>query len=224
MKKLGYIILFYGKPYLQAAVAAIYPQVDRIVVLYTDKPSQGFITDTPCPDTEEELKACVAPYKDKILWIKGEWHNQGEHTNAVFDYAAGYDYLVRFDADEIYPEGMVDAMIEQAEASDAHHFQLPFQHFWRSFDRVCRDSQRPYRLVKMKGGEGDQILDSLDWKWAVYHMGYAQPDEYVRFKLKILDHAPEYRPDWLDMIWDNSERTEDLHPVSLKMWNSEHFD
>jgi hypothetical protein len=71
MKVLGYCILHYGRPYLGYAVQSLLDQVDDILILYTDKPSQGFQSTIPCPDSEEDLQAEVMPFMDRITWGQG---------------------------------------------------------------------------------------------------------------------------------------------------------
>jgi hypothetical protein len=234
VKVLGFIILHYGRPYLRAAVEAILPQVDHLVILYSPKPSQGFGTDTPCPDTEGELKqeafdaldlqAIGLDGQSKIQWVRGHWHHEGEHTDAIWQYADGYDWIVRLDADEIFPPGMVAEMIAQAEETQHKNYCVPFVHFWRSFSRVNRDAQMPVRLARVNGGEGQRYLDSKGGKWFVYHFGYAQPSRYIQYKLQVSGHRPEFRPDWYEKKW-LANAQEDLHPVNFPgFWNAEPFD
>lgn len=220
----GWMILHYGLPYLRTAVASMYDQCDRIIILYTDSPSQGFGTKLPCPDSEDELWNEVSPFWKKVEWIKGRWSNEGEHTNAVYDFVKDYKYTFRFDADEIVPPGMVAAMIKQSEHSDAAIFQVPFQHFWRSFDWVCRDSQAPVRLVRVGMGSNKQkILNSEDGLWRVHHFGYAQPTRYIAYKLEVSGHHTEFKVGWLETKWKDNSKV-DLHPVCNDFWNAQPFD
>lgn len=226
MKKLGFCILMYGAPYLKAAVASVYDQVDKIVILYTDQPSQGFGTDLPCPDTEQELMAQCNSFWDKITWVNGRWGNEGDHVGAVRLFSAEYDWLWRFDADEVTPPGMVDAMIAQAEAAPnkAKEHAVHFINFWRSFSRVCVGGHMSIRLTRVNGGDGLLSLDSEGGKHVMYHFGYALPTRYIAFKLQVSGHRPEFRPDWFETKW-LANAQEDLHPVCVNgFWNAEAFD
>lgn len=222
-RKMAYMVLLYGKPYLEAAIAAIYDQVDKIVILYTDQPSQGYATALPCPDTEQELMACCNAFWDKITWVNGRWGTEGDHVGAFRIFATDYDWAIRLDSDEIYPPGMVDEMIRQAEETDHKDYRIPFVHHWRSFDHGCRDAQMPTRLTRINGGEGEKYLDSGNGKWEVNHMGYAVPSKYIIYKLQVSGHHAEFRPDWLETRW-NANALTDLHPVIFNWWNAEPYD
>ena len=222
MKILAYIILHTGAPYLKAAVDAILPQVDKLIIAYSPVPTQGFKTDIPCPDKWEDLY----PLAEDAIWIYGQWRNEVEHLDAVWPYTRGFDYLVRLDSDEIFPPGMVDEMIAQAETVPSQRFRIPFQHFWRSFSKVCRDGSHPIRLTKLHGGvKGSEVtLDSKGGKWVVHHMGYAQPTKYIEYKMAVSGHKPEWRKNWFDDIWLKNEQI-NVHPVMFEgHWNSEDFD
>jgi len=222
MKVLAFVILHTGKPYLRAAIESIIDQVDHIIILYTPKPSQGFQADIPCPDSRDELlnevfgqtfpeamgttddgHAWIQGSGGKIVWIEGSWPNETEHVNAIWPMAEGYDWVVRFDADEIFPPGIVAEMILQAaiarsDAADLQQnpptlFRIPFVHFWKSFSWACRDGSHPFRLfwnpVKadlMK----EKTLDSKGERWEVLHFGYAQPTKYITYKMQVSGHRP----------------------------------
>src|SRR3990167_2827666 len=158
--KLGFMILHTGVPYLRYAIQSILPQVDKLMIFYSEMPSQGFQTDIPCPDTKAELmseafEAAKTSPKTPVHWVDGEWANETDHVNEVWECAEGYDWVYRIDADEITPSGMVDEMIRQANAQEYHfkEFSIPFAHGWRSFSRCCRDGSHPIRLTRVNGGE-----------------------------------------------------------------------
>ncbi len=239
MKVLGFLILHTGRPYLRAAVESILPQVDHLVILYCPTPSQGFQTDIPCPDARGELldevfgpmmlqamgstdDGCRWLQAEKVLWVDGQWSNESDHINAIWPYAEGFDWVWRFDADEVSPPGMVQEMIMQA-AHKMHRaaldqverpslFRVPFVHFWRCFSRACRDGSHPFRLFKVNGGRGEATLDSKNEKWEVLHFGYAQPTKYITYKMQVSGHRPEWRPDWFESRWLANAQA-DTHPV-----------
>lgn len=221
MKTLGYMMLHYGAPYLRASLEALAPQVDHIVILYTDFPSQGFMAETLCPDSEKELYDIARDFH--VTWAKGRWPNEGAHHDAIWSFAEGYDWLIRCDSDEVYPEGMVAELIRQAAATEHKFYRIPFQHFWQSFTHVCRDGQMPMRLIRVTGGEGERYLDSDNWRWAVHHMGYCQPNRYIQYKMEVSGHRPEFRPDWYEEKWLKASLT-DVHPVVFDFWNAEPYD
>jgi hypothetical protein len=219
------MMLHTGVPYLEAAVQAIIPQVDKLIIAYSPKPTQGFNTDVPCPDNWKDLY----PLAYDAIWIYGQWYTEEQHLDAVWPYTRGFDYIVRLDSDEIFPPGMVNEMILQAQEIDAIRFRIPFQHFWRSFSKVCRDGSQPIRLTKLSGSHNEikasiPTLDSGNGKWVVHHMGYAQPTKYIEYKMLVSGHKLEWRQDWLKDRWIvNAQK--DVHPVMFpKHWMPEDFD
>lgn len=222
MKKIAYCTLLYGKPYLAAAVEALYDQVDKIVILYTDQPSQGFESKLTCPDTMQDLMKECNPFWDKVTWIQSRWTNEGEHVGAFRLFATDYDWGIRFDSDEIYTPGMVDALIEQAEETNHREYRIPILHHWQSFGKCCRDAHMPTRLSRINGGEGERYLEPRG-KWWMHHMGYAQPSAYITYKLSCSAHKPEFRADWYETKW-LAHATTDVHPVIFNWWNVEDYD
>lgn len=217
VKKLGFMILHTGKPYIKAAIGSLYNQVDKIVVLYSERPSQGHGTNMPCPDTESDLQSEVSEYMDKIQWVKGSWTMEGQHVGAIENYTEGYSWVYRIDADEVVPDGMVDAMIEQATLLPSARFLVHFAHFWRCFDKVNIDSQTPVRLFRPGGEDNQTILDSDNGKWRVLHFGYAIPDKYMLYKLQVSGHRSEIRSEWFKDVWKKNAQ-EDVHPVAYGLW------
>lgn len=221
MKTLAYIICHYGLPYFDACLAALSPQVDKIVVLYSRAPSQGNQTDMACPDSGDQLRAVAQRYPN-VQWVEGNWSNEGAHTGAAMAYVEGYDWLVRLDTDEIIQPDTVSRWIQWAQGRPARTFSPKFLHFWRSFSRVCRDGHTPVRLTRVASGEGQEsIPEELG---VVYHMGYAQPTRYIEYKLEVQGHKPEFRPEWFRHKWLVNAQ-EDVHIVcKYGFWNTEAFD
>lgn len=227
MKVIGNLILHTGRPYLRYAIEALKGQVDHIMIFYSEKPSQGFQTDIPCPDTRAELIAEVeAVDGPPVTWVDGSWANETEHVNAINAYTKGYDWIWRVDADEIAPTGMVVEMIGKANAQENHfrEFRVPFVHAWRTFNRACRDASHPIRLTRVNGGLGIRTLDSDGGKWEVWHGGYAQPTRYIEYKMGVSGHKAEWRPEWFKERWlANAQR--DVHPVMHPThWMTEDYD
>ena len=225
-KKLGFCNLHQGRPFFKYAVEAIYPQVDKIFIFYTDTPSQGYKTPLECPDKRQELYDDIKPFMDKVTWIDGHWDTEGEHVDAVRAHTKGCEWLVRFDADEIYQPGSVDYFVKQAEKTTFKDFRVPMFHFWRSFNWVCRDAQFPFRLERLRGATGWGWLSDEDDKYKIIHMGYAQPTNYIKYKMQVSAHKPEWRPNWYGDCWLSNAK-DNIHPVSYipnPLWNAEPFD
>lgn len=220
----GWCIAHYGKPYIAAAVEAMYDQVDAIFIAYTAAPSQSFSTQMPCPDTQDELLEQIKPFKDKIVWQEGNWMHEWEHCDAARAMAKGYEWLVRFDTDEIFPPGAVQYYIEEAAKTDNAEWRIPFLHFWRSFGKVCKDQSWPVRIEHTMGGTLHGWIGKQESKMAICHMGYASPPNYIEYKMSVSGHHNEWRPDWFQNRFLANAQT-DVHPVCFNppYWNTEDF-
>jgi hypothetical protein len=215
----GYCPVHYGVSYLRQSVEAIAPHVDRLVVAYTPQPSYGQTGGLACPETEEQLRACCDGVGSKLHWMTGIYGSEGQHRNAAIAACGNADLIATADADEIWDhESLIQCVCEAADSSAARFLIDGFVHFWRSFDRCCRDVWGPVRIIK-PGGSGDKTI-----KGTVYHLGYSQSEALVSYKWTCHGHKQELRPEWWSEIFLKPERTRDLHPVVKDWWNAEPFD
>lgn len=211
----------YGREYLREVVEVTAPFVDKVIVLYTKHGSQGYRSAVPCPESEEELRACFDAVSDKMVWHRGEYHTEGRHRQAGYDLAAGADLILQHDCDEVWCPAHLQACIQKTYDGHARHTSINgFLHHWRSLAWVCRDVWTPMRIIKPRG-VGNATIDGT-----VHHMSYAQRPEIVRYKLmEVSGHRDELRPRWLEDIFMGwPDRRTDLHPcVTGGWWNAESF-
>jgi hypothetical protein len=215
----AYTPLHYGKEYLRWAVASVAPVVGRHIILYTPKPSYGHGTALPCPDTEEELRACVAEF-DHVEWHAGEWGNESAHRGAVAQFLRPSDeILLPVDADEVWDLRALQHVIEFVwNARAAREWRVHgFLHHYRSFWYVCTDAMSPTRVIDLRvEGEVKYVTGK------VHHFGYAQSVEMVRYKWSCHGHKNELRQDcnWLEDKYINcNPRRDDVHPTCVGIWN-----
>jgi hypothetical protein len=222
MRVIGYIPLMYGAEYLEACIKSMEPWVEKILIVYTEKPSQGHATNFPCPESELELIEVAKNASSKIEWHKGEFGSEAEHRNYILKYSEGYDLVFTLDADEIVEQKDIAHALKLAYESDKRHIGISgFVNFWRSFDYACYDSFIPYRIVNLRNGGG---LGQVDCR--IYHFSTAQKLETVRFKWNVSGHKDELRRGWIDDIylaWTPENQIKDLHPVALGLWNATPF-
>lgn len=71
----SYTVLHYGADYLPYALRSVYDQVDQLHIIYTPQPSHGYQTDTPPPETRDELIKAAYTYDpdNKINWYDVDW-------------------------------------------------------------------------------------------------------------------------------------------------------
>ena len=221
MKVIGFYILHYGKEYLDASLRSIENFCDKIIIFYSPTPSQGYGTDLVCPDTREELKA-IADKHPKVEGKDITAYTEGEHTSLIFQYANGYDALLRADADEIFDQEDLAKALKIVETHDARYFGVNgFKHLWKSFDKVLVDWFQPVRICKPAVAEGKNAI--IDCR--VYHFGYCQDIKTIEYKISVSGHKSEWRPEWLELYRDWTPDKKWLHPTSKTIWeHPEPFD
>lgn len=225
MRVIGYIPLYYGAEYLEACIQSMAPYVEKIIIVYTDKPSQGHATHLRCPETEEQLQSIAFAASDKIEWHKGNFCYEAEHRDYILNHCEGYDLIFTLDADEIVEPSDIEHALKLAYESDKRHIGFAgFINFWRSFSWACHDSFIPYRIVNLRNAK-DAGTGQVDCR--VYHFSTAQAIETVRFKWGVSGHKDELRKGWIDKIylgWTPENGLKDLHPVAIGLWNATPFD
>lgn len=221
-------MLHYGSDYLGTALQGVDGIVDKIIILYSARPSHGSATRMQCPDSRLQLLEIAQNNIKTSAW---DWHDvtanqEHQHREMAFDYANGYDILVNFDSDEVWHrEGLREA-IGQASKLDSKYIQLrhdSWVNFWRSFDFVVRDGFNPVRLHNLRSTNKKQEMVT----GRLYHFGCAQSEAIMRYKYEIHGHRSEIRPNYLNQLyygWTPENQFGDVHPVALGLWNPEPFD
>lgn len=224
IKTLAYIPLHYGSPYLDAVIRSIDPHVDKILILYTEKPSYGQDKGLKNPDSRQLLYDIAHNASDKIEWV--DIHGiiqENHHRRTAFKYADGYDLIMAVDSDEIFDD--VEEMKQAAMATNCRVVNVGgdrWWHFWRSFNECNRDGFYPTRFHVVNGKEDSTIIHV----GKIYHMGYALPEEFTRYKISVHGHK-DILGSWLHNKWVNYRRghTKLLHPDSQTVWiETEYFD
>lgn len=216
MKTLAYIPLHYGKDYLGYAIESIKDHVDKIIILYTPTPSYGHGSQITPIESEQELKDIAFSASNKIQWESNTYHHEGEHRNHIDKFSDGYDLVLACDADEVFAD--VEGALKQAYDQNFKRYGVNgFINFWKTFDKVCLDGFRPIRIIKPSGSGESEV------KTIVYHFGYCISEALMRYKWAIHGHADELRQNWIDEVY-LSDRTQDLHPVAIGLWNLVPYD
>lgn len=214
MKSIACYILHYGSEYLAWSIRSVQDAVDEILILYTDQPSHGQATNLKCPDTQEQLyKEAYRFLKKPLTWMCGRWAHEGLHRDQLMREAKdrGADVMVIVDADELWETQTLKDSIKVMAAQDRKMVRVRFMHFWKSFYFVCVDPCMPTRLINMHG-DGEWYLSPQ--AHPVYHFGYCQPDEVIKYKMDIHGHKNEWRSCWHKDKWLNwTPGVTDVHPT-----------
>lgn len=215
--------LHYGSPYLDAVIRSTEGFAEKHLVHYAHVPNFPGNPTMPNPDTRDQLLeiARIAGGK-RLHWT--ETHTPDlmmalrEHTDI--------EMMLQLDSDELFHRNMADDILRRYHAGELTHsmYYLPMAHFWRNFKTVCRDGQWPRRLY-IPNAPIDDVAYWHSNEWPLEHFGYCQPRRFMEYKWMLSRHRDELRPEWWTDIYDAfPERTHDLHPVSVGMWNSEPFE
>lgn len=225
MRVLAYIPLMYGAEYLSCCIKSMHDFVDKIIVVYTDKPSQGYATNIPCPESEEMLKEIAFASSDKIEWHKQNFATEGEHRNYIYQFSAGYDLVFSLDADEVADPNDIRDAFQQAIESPYRYIGISgFINLWKSFNYACFDSFTPIRITNLHR-ENTGVYGVANMR--IYHFSTAQNIETIKYKWNISGHKSELRPNWIEDIygnWTPENNYSNLHPVALDLWNATKFD
>jgi hypothetical protein len=223
-KIVAYTALHYGKTYLDAAIRSIIYDVDEYHVLYCPHPSHGYNNGMLPPDTEEELHAIAwEAAGTKLRWHKGDWQRENDQRNSIFQYAPTADAIVIVDSDEVYEDFLVGEALALGFRVGCNQLRLPFIHLWRSFNRgFSRDPAYPTRVLFPKQSGRTETLATGR---SIWHYGYAQPSEIVRYKVQNHGHLSEFRRDvdWFKDVF-MANRQVDCHPIGSEWWNVEEVD
>lgn len=226
MKIVGMTALLYGTTYLKYAIQSIIDVVDEHYILYCPHPSHGYNNGILPPASESEDNLHQLAYEaagKKLRWIKGDWQHEDEQRNSIFYYAPDSDAIIIVDSDEVYEDGLALQGLVRGLKLGTNHLRIPFCHLWRSFKRgFAHDPAYPTRMVfpKQSGAGVELPTDKVIW-----HFGYAQPSEIVRFKMQNHGHWAEFRRDvnWFSDVF-MANRQYDCHPIGSGYWNCEDID
>ena len=226
IRVIGYMPLLYGKHYLKQSLLSVINHVEKMVILYTDKPSYGFGTSLQNPDTQAELLAIAQEVcGDKLIWEKVNIGTEGGHRGLIYNHSQGFDVIVAVDSDEVYCEEDLALAIQMAYNSDYRYFGIAgYINLWRSFNWACYDGYTPIRLTNLHNEKGETVIPCKIW-----HFSTAQPIETTKYKIDIHGHKDEIRKDWLQKVfldWNPNvpEDNINLHLVAEGLWNATPYD
>ena len=229
-KVLAYVILHYGADYLKYAIQSVYPVVDEILILYTDKPSHGHETNMVCPDDQETLME-EAHYNDvdsKVVWKNGTYGREGIHRDTAFDYAKqnGFNIVVALDSDEIWKTHILKELIQEVYERKSSKCLIHMRHLWRSFNYICDDPMRQERIYYI-GEDKTDLIYAAQPENHVWHFGYARMLRDVEYKISIHGHSNEWilpKDRWFNEKYKPFPPAQDVHPTCVNTWNPIPFD
>jgi len=231
-KTVGLVILHYGKEYLYYTLQSLLQAVDAVVIVYSSVSSHNR-TDLVCPETRDDLLAELSFVRgsadqQKIYWHDRVFSNEWEHRNYAFEECKklGADVIAVADADEVWDPEELKKAIAFARENNKARYRIMMQHFYRSFNEVCRDPHRQVRLMCPNAPSNEEI-DMHTENPVIHHFGYAQSESIIRYKISCHGHKSEFRPEWFEKKFLKYIPfiTKDVHPVCHSgFWNPEPYD
>lgn len=227
MRVLGFMAVHYGKEYLRESLLSIRDYVEEMLVAYSKYPSHGQRVKQDCPDTEEEIfLICQEVLGDKLIWRRSDSYvNEAHHRDMRYKHSSGYDLILTIDADEVFKEEDIPAALQYAFNNKERYYGIKgYVNFWRSFNFACYDGFRPIRIENLNNHNQAQ---NLECPLTIYHFSTCQSEPVLRYKMKAFGHASEIRHNWFEekyYAWRPDNQIQDLHPVSLNLWNAVPFD
>lgn len=222
-KVISMTCLHYGADYLAWALRSIVDSVDECWVLYTPQGSFGAHANMPCPDSEAVLFAAAQlGAGNKLRWHKGDYHNEGQHRDAIYTLCPDFYVMMIVDADEIWQPGLAGDVVSHFERHPDHKsVRIVTPQFWRSFYRgMPNDGLYAEHGWNRHGTQTGMYLESDK---QIFHFGYAQNEAVTYYKQFTHGHRDEWKKDWFDTKFlPNSQF--DVHPVINNFWNAEALD
>lgn len=217
MRVISYMPIHYGREYLRESILSFIDLVDYLHIFYSPVGSMGRRVDEQCPETREELKGIAKNAGgDKVIWHDIETGSEAEHRQLIFKYSKGYDLVFTSDADEIWDSKELGAAMNQAYKMKEGNIGIKgFINLWRSFNWHVVDQFRPIRIYNLNG---NRLQGEV--KCTVWHMGYCQREEIMRYKFKIHGHR-EIDQAYVDNVyyaWKEDNQIKYLHPASRDVW------
>jgi len=226
--RFGALVLAYKQEdYLAYCLRALAPHVERVVVLFTDRPWVAYNsharTAFTTPDRSREILEGLRAELPNLYVTRGIWgseeamRNEGLRALGV----AGMDVCMIVDADEMYPDGSLDAL----KAAIVRHntpgtaYYVRYQACFRRFDYVVETCyRRPngdgvsvhrapaavhiapdtvFYRHRNPSGPVVELPESLFF----WHFGYVLSDERMWEKIHTFGHAHEVLPRWFEEKW-----------------------
>jgi hypothetical protein len=187
------------------------------MVFYSPVPTHNSDVGVPCPEKREDLRQLADKASNKIEWHDVVVYGEGNHRREIFKYTAGYDLVLNADSDEVWDQWHLEKCLNEAINIDSRNIGVyGFVNFYRSFNWTVHDFFYPIRIHNLKSQNPE--VKTVDGR--VYHFGYAQREEMVRYKILIHGHRGEWKHNWLQnkFLNFNPETTKNMHPCSEDVW------
>jgi glycosyltransferase involved in cell wall biosynthesis len=230
----GALVLAYKQEdYVAFCIRSISPSVDLVLVLFSEEPFTAYNPRARShfsrPDRTGQILRDLDRETGNLAVLEGVWNDEATMRNAGLAYlrGCGVEACLIVDADEIYPEGGIEALrgeIERRNRPGSVYFSR-YETCYRRFDYVVESDHRLPVAVHLEPSTtfplrrrpvGDRV--DLPDRMFFWHMGYVLSDARMWEKINTFSHAHEVVDGWFEQKWLGwTPQTRDLfrkEPVS----------
>jgi hypothetical protein len=214
----GAMVLGYKQEeYISYSLRCLAPFCDHVVVMYSEAP---WIVSNPMarehfgtPDRTREILDALCSEHPNIQVVEGVWDSAPQVRQAALRRLRrlGVEVCLITDADEIYPDGMVERLLAHIDrrSHPGAVYYARYMTCYRRFDYVVESDHRMSIAVHLDETTEFRQLPRrptgvhLDLPDDIYywHMGYVLSDERMWEKIHTISHAHEVLPDWYESKW-----------------------
>ena len=212
----GAMVLAYKQEeYISYALRSIAPFVDHVVVMYSEAPFAASRTAERfgTPDRTRAIVSELCEAYPNIEVVEGAWDSEPDERQAALCHLRrrDVDVCLIVDADEIYPDGIVQRVLDEVRTAD-HPGAVYYARYvtcYRRFDHVVESDHRTPIAVHLD--ENTEFAERprrptgprLDLAKEIFfwHMGYVLTDARMWEKIHTFSHAHEVLPDWYEEKW-----------------------
>lgn len=224
--------IYNEEEFITYSIRSVYDAVDRIIICLGTAPWSAYNPAVRAAfaqrDRTEALVETFAAGDPKVIVRKGVWDSEVSQRQTAMEIclAAGMDYYLLVDGDEVYRMDHLQAIREEVE----HHpevgtFHIKCSVLWRSFAyRIpyWGVAWTPWRLFKITRARtvfglslpyrcrviGPNRTNSLGPRALIpperaifYHLGFARSTERMRLKLAASEQQRRFIDGWLERVW-----------------------
>ena len=248
--KFGAVYCLYDDTeYLIPSLFPISSYLDKVLFLISDVPWNGKSCDNSST-IQKVKELCSQNKNFELIqghWTN-EIDQRNFGLSKFFEWKIDIYFII--DSDEIYhPQHFLNIKNFIIQNSQYDAFHVEWNTYWKkSYYRIYpRESYKPviavnvnhFHFTIIRGGSTTVIRTEsavlkipnknygkynavvIPPEVAIcYHMSYARDDSYMKRKMEINSHAPEFIPNWYENIWEKwTPQMKNLHPVTSQQYS-----
>lgn len=225
MKFAIHTLVFYGLDTLKLMIENTGEFADKIYLSHSRVPWSKYNEEAHKSHQSTSLVTLTSefPYKEKIVWLEGEWDSEEDQRNHSMERAKadGMDYMIIQDADEFYhPEEFKNNLNEIIYNPNYPVYRCPWIVFWKDLKHVIQVRQPsgdmeiittcPNFAINLKFPDvqfvNRRLIAQMDQAYRLsglcYHLAWVLSDEVVLKKIETWGHSHQFNyKKWFKHKW-----------------------